>query len=345
VVPKEKNPVYTREVSGYAVQKGKIFLRLVLLFSLVYFSGGILSPPLAVFWRRTGSARAAPALDTENGMGGGSYLEGGPNAAALLPASDPALEGLPEPEEFSKPRVLLYSGYRVEKGDTIGEIAQKFGLNQDTLISVNNIKSSRLLQIGHVLKIPNQDGILLLTGPGDSLSALAEKYGTDTGSIQTANELFSDVLRVNASLFIPGARLERLSLQEINGDLFSWPLAGGFISSPYGYRTSPFSKTRQFHSGLDIAAAMGTPVRAAMPGRVSAVAYDETFGNYVVITHHSGYRTLYAHLSVIRAKAGAYVETGERIGDVGSSGLSTGPHLHFTVYKDGVTVNPRNLLK
>jgi murein DD-endopeptidase MepM/ murein hydrolase activator NlpD len=82
-----------------------------------------------------------------------------------------------------------------------------------------------------------------------------------------------------------------------------------------------------------------------MAGRVSSVGYDGVSGNYVVITHHSGYRTLYAHLSVVRTKVGAYVRGGDLIGDVGSTGLSTGPHLHFTVYKNGVTVNSRALIR
>jgi murein DD-endopeptidase MepM/ murein hydrolase activator NlpD len=82
-----------------------------------------------------------------------------------------------------------------------------------------------------------------------------------------------------------------------------------------------------------------------MAGRVSAAGYDDILGNFVVINHHSGYRTLYGHMSVIRTRAGAYVGTGERIGDVGSTGLSTGAHVHFTVYKNGVTVNPRTLMK
>jgi len=86
-------------------------------------------------------------------------------------------------------------------------------------------------------------------------------------------------------------------------------------------------------------------VRAAMSGRVSAVGWDDVLGNYIVISHHAGYRTMYGHLSAARVKTGAYVGTGERIGDVGSTGLSTGPHLHFTVFKNGVTVNPRTLLK
>jgi murein DD-endopeptidase MepM/ murein hydrolase activator NlpD len=82
-----------------------------------------------------------------------------------------------------------------------------------------------------------------------------------------------------------------------------------------------------------------------MAGRVSAVGFDGVSGNYVVISHHSGYRTLYAHLSVIRTMVGAYVRGGDIIGDVGSTGLSTGPHLHFTVYKNGVTVNPQSLIR
>ena len=90
---------------------------------------------------------------------------------------------------------------------------------------------------------------------------------------------------------------------------------------------------------------MGSSVRAAMSGRVSAVGWDDTLGNYVVISHHSGYRTMYGHMSAVSVKSGAYVGTGERIGDVGSTGLSTGNHLHFTVYKNGVTVNPRALMK
>ncbi len=134
-------------------------------------------------------------------------------------------------------------------------------------------------------------------------------------------------------------------MQEINGDLFIWPV-NNVITSSYGYRRDPFGSGRRlFHTGIDIRGGTGTPVKAAMSGRVSGVGYDRVLGNYVAINHHSGYRTIYAHLSVIRTRTGAYVGTGERIGDVGSTGLSTGAHLHFAVYKNGVTVNPRSLMK
>ena len=276
----------------------------------------------------------------ENGIGGGV------NPEIMQPLSEVDLElaGLPEPEEYSRPHMLTFTSYTIEKGDMIGPLAIKAGLNEDTLISVNNIKNTRLLQIGQVIKIPNQDGIYYQVRNGDTLEAIAEKYETTVSHISTANELFSDAIASDTSLFIPGAKMDWVVRQEINGDLFIWPCAG-YISSSYGYRIAPFGGTRAFHSGLDIASPMGSPVKAAMAGRITQVGYDDSFGNYVLISHHSGYRTFYGHMSLVRVKAGAYVGTGERIGDVGSTGLSTGPHVHFTVYKNGVTVNPRSLMR
>jgi len=288
--------------------------------------------------------------DSENGIGGGSINGGNINnedismtlaSYELAPPETAALE----PEALSKTRILLYDTHTVTSGENISTLAVNMGLNQGTIISVNKISNTRLLQIGKVLKIPNQDGILHAVRSGDTLSSIAEKYKAQPEEIKTANELFSDKIRTGTDLFIPGAKLDWVSLQEINGDLFIWPINGA-ITSPYGYRKDPFNGNRvQFHSGLDIRGSMGTPVRAAMSGRVSNTGYDAVYGNYVIISHHSGYRTLYGHLSVIRTRSGAYVGTGERIGDVGSTGLSTGPHLHFMVYKNGVTVNPRSLIK
>jgi murein DD-endopeptidase MepM/ murein hydrolase activator NlpD len=323
-------------------------VRLAMLFTLIYvfpfpgYGPGLLRE--AALKTIGGSA----SQDDENGMG----MPYGENVSLTLPESEAAadagfgtiLAGMVEPEAYSKPQMLLSFSYKIRPGDTIGALAQTYGLNPDTLLSLNNIKNSRLIQIDQMLRIPNQDGILYTVRQGDTLSSIAEKYDADTASILTANELFSETVNAGTSLFIPGARLSRTDLQEINGDLFIWPVRG-YITSPYGYRPSPFTGERQFHAGLDIGAPQGTPIRAGMAGRVSSVGFDGVSGNYVVITHHSGYRTLYAHLSVIRTKAGAYVRGGDVIGDVGSTGLSTGPHLHFTVYKNGVTVNPRALIR
>ena len=276
----------------------------------------------------------------EHGIGGGVLNNDGID---MLPES---LEtAMLEIEAFSKPSVLLFDSHTVNSGENISELAVNYGLNQDTIISINKITNTRLLQIGKVLKIPNQDGILHTVRDEDTLISLSEKYKTDIESIKISNELFSEKIRVGSDIFIPGAKLDWISLQEINGDLFIWPVNGA-ITSPFGYRTDPFnSGNRQFHTGIDIRGSTGTPIRAAMAGRVSQIGYDNVLGNFVAISHHSSYRTVYAHMSVIRTRAGAYVAAGEHIGDVGNTGMSTGPHLHFTVYKNGVLVNPRVLIR
>lgn len=265
------------------------------------------------------------------------------NAVSDLPA-EIGMTGVSDERALSTPKPLGYQPYTIAKGDMIGEIANRFGLTQDTLLSVNGIKNARLIQIGRTINIPNQDGILHVFKKSDTLSALAEKYEIEEEGIRIANGIIEGEPKAGEPVFLPSARLARIDLQEINGDLFRWPVRGGAVSSRYGWRTSPFTGAKQFHSGLDIAAPHGSPLRAAMAGRVSATGFDVNSGNYVVIAHHSGYRTFYGHMDVIRVKTGDYIDEGQRIGDVGSTGLSTGSHVHFTVFKNGVTVNPIGLI-
>ena len=315
----------------------KLFLsRFILFLTMVYT---LVLPVLKV-------KSAEPdkySANSGNGIGGGLTAEQ-IGFIQDIEENNPEILGIPEPEEFSRPKLLVYDSYIVEKGDTISAIAVSTGLNEDTLLSVNQIKNSRLLQIGQILKIPNQDGLSYIVGNDDTLFSISEKYEIDPQAIKTVNELFSDSISEKISLFIPGARMDWVNKQEINGDLFIWPVTG-YITSSYGYREDPFGRGVQFHNGLDIGVPLGTVIRAAMAGRVTSTGFNDSYGNYLIISHHSGYRTMYAHLSVISVKSGAYVAAGERIGLAGSTGLSTGPHLHFTVYKDGVTVNPRSLMK
>ena len=310
----------------------KDFLRLLLLICLTFYLPGV-----RFFSVRGAAAQAIPA-EIETGMGGGISPE------EVYPEMDLDLAEILEAENLFRPQMLVFSSYTFERGDMIGPLAQSAGLYEDTLISANNIRNTRLMQIGQVIRIPNQDGIFYTTRADDTLESIAERHGTTICHIKIVNELFSDTVAYNTSLFIPGARMNWVERQEINGDLFIWPVRGR-ITSGFGFRRCPFTGVRQFHTGIDIGAPTGTPVRAAMAGRVARVGYDRVFGNTVVINHHSGYRTLYAHLSVVRVRPGANVQTGERIGDVGSTGLSTGPHLHFTVYRHGATVNPRALMR
>jgi murein DD-endopeptidase MepM/ murein hydrolase activator NlpD len=330
-----------QNTNGTFSEKRRRLFRLIIIACLYIALIIEFTPHFGEKARLSQQEQGSDAID--DGIGGWTILneavfEGVDSPDWSLEAESLALESI------SKPRTLLYDTYSIQKNDFIGNLAEKFGLNDDTIMSLNGIKNARLIQIGQVLRIPNQDGILYAVKKGDTLDAIAEKYKSDAVAIRFVNELFTDEALPGTTVFIPGARLDWMERQEINGDLFIWPVTGR-ITSPYGYREWPFGGGRQFHTGIDIGAGMGTPVRAAMSGRVSAAGWDRVLGNYIMISHHSGYRTMYGHLSVIRVKTGAYVGTGERIGDVGSTGVSTGPHLHFTVYKNGALMNPRLLLK
>ena len=247
------------------------------------------------------------------------------------------------PSEYGE---LSYVSYRVKKGDMIGYIADEFDVTQDTIISVNNIKASRLIQIGQYLKIPSMPGILYtVKSDGETIETIAQKYEVDAQKCAAVNHLpLTEELAAGKSLFVPDAHLDWMTRQEINGDLFVKPLRTRFYySSMYGWRTSPFDSTRRtFHGGIDMACAKGTPIYAALPGKVEQAGWSDIYGYYVILTHHSGYKTLYGHMSQILVSTGQFVDSNTKIGKVGSTGQSTGPHLHFTVYKNGRTVNPIN---
>ncbi len=240
--------------------------------------------------------------------------------------------------------VITYQTYRVKAGDMIGFIADAFDVTQDTIISVNNIKQSRLIQPGQYLKIPSMPGIIYTVKKnGETPATIAEKYKVNAEKCASANYVSLDTeLKAGTSLFIPDAELDWATRQEINGDLFKKPLHTRYwLSSSYGWRDSPFNAgKRTFHGGIDMASNTGTPIYAALDGTVTAVGYNATYGNYVIITHHSGYKTLYGHMKSTACRKGNFVYTNTVIGYVGSTGMSTGPHLHFTVYKNGKTINP-----
>lgn len=119
-----------------------------------------------------------------------------------------------------------------------------------------------------------------------------------------------------------------------------WPV-DGFVTSPFGYRTSPFTGARRFHKGIDIAAPRGTSVVAPADGRVVFAENDGAYGLSVEIDHGGGIATRYAHLHKFHVKKGDTVKRGTLIGEVGSTGRSTGPHLHYEVLVNGVPTNPK----
>jgi murein DD-endopeptidase MepM/ murein hydrolase activator NlpD len=240
-------------------------------------------------------------------------------------------------------RGLFYSAYKVVKGDTLSAIAESYNVTLDTVVSFNGIKNARGLQPGTILKIPSMAGILYSAKAGDSAQSIAEANKVSADRIIEANGLESGAVTAGVSLFLPDARLPSFSLREISGDLFRWPIRS-YITSWYGWRKDPFTGVRGFHNGLDIGTPMGTSVRAAMDGTVAETGYSSGLGNYVILRHHAGWQSMYGHLKTILVKSGQRVALGDRIAYSGNSGYSTGPHLHFTVLKNGRTVNPSNVL-
>lgn len=122
------------------------------------------------------------------------------------------------------------------------------------------------------------------------------------------------------------------------------PLDNLRLTSPFGYRTNPVSGEYGFHTGIDLAAPEGTPVAAAYAGRVTESGESDVWGKYVLVEHSDGFETYYCHLNDIYAPEGTIVRNGETLGVVGSTGWSTGPHLHFEVRIDGVRVDPAALI-
>ena len=259
----------------------------------------------------------------------------------LLDESGKALSA----KDLSQP--VEYKTYTVKSGDTISGIAKKFGLtNISTLISVNDIGNVRQLGAGQKLKIPSMDGIIYTVKNGDSLNSIATANKIRMETILDVNELTTGVLSVGQQLFLPGVGLDQQTLQSRLGELFIIPIKESFRwSSPYGWRADPFTGVQSFHTGTDLACPTGTPILAAMSGKISDVGNNRIYGNYIIINHGNGYQTLYAHMSKTIAKKGQWVSQGTKIGLVGSTGYSTGPHLHFMVYKNGNRIDPMTVLK
>ena len=241
---------------------------------------------------------------------------------------------------------FAWQSYKVKKGDSVSKIAAAFSVSMDAIIASNGIRNARALREGEALRIPNMDGIPYAVKSGDSLSKISKSMGVPLEAILDANDIQSDVITAGMSLFIPGARMNKDDLKLALGELFIYPVKGARVSSPFGWRDDPFgSGARLYHSALDLSVPQGTPVKAAMDGEVlMTTSGDRTYGNFIILGHSGGLKTMYAHLSTVLVRKGERVIQGAKIGTVGSTGLSTGPHLHFGVFKNNRAVNPLDFL-
>ena len=248
-----------------------------------------------------------------------------------------------ENASFKEYRPLEFKAYRIREGDSLWRIAKRFGLSVDTIISRNNFNPLDVLSPGEVIQIPNLNGIFHKVRSGDTLSILSRKYRIPVASIE-AYLPDKNVLKKGEVIFLPHAKFSNPKRERLFGGFFITPVKG-YLTSKYGLRLHPIKKRKLFHSGADIGGNKGEPVYAAASGEVIYAGKNGNYGNYVQIKHTQGYTSCYAHLGSVSVRAGQRVKRSQVIGKVGSTGLSTGPHLHFEIKQHGRFINPLRFIK
>ncbi len=242
--------------------------------------------------------------------------------------------------------------YTVQAGDSVSAIADQFGVSVETILWNNGSLEDNpdYLSLGDVLTILPVSGVYHTVAEGDTLESIAGQYEASVEDIINfeGNDLEEPyTLVIGQELIVPGGRRpykvrhvvawsgEIPAGAERGTGVFGWPMSG-YISQRY----------YDYHPAVDIAAPQGTPIKAADSGYVAVVGRsDYGYGRYVLIDHGNGFQTLYAHFSVIYVKVGQSVGKGQTIGLCGSTGKSTGPHVHFEVKLNGVRRNPMIYLK
>lgn len=307
------------------------YQRPFLLFSLsVLFLAGVVSAPIL--------ADSYPGSVTQT-------LESYTPPSAVLSSFDLSEYGV-QTRISEKPRDQIME-YTVVSGDTLESIAEKFGVSVDTLKWENNIKGDRL-SISDTLKVPPVTGIVHKVKHGETIYTIAKKYQTDAQKI--VNFPFNDfedldtfALQVGQTLMVPDGVMPEAkpvyaripSITAGGAGRYLWPAGGSISQYPVWY-----------HMAVDIANKDAPGIASADSGTVVYVQYLRyAYGNHVIIDHGSGMSTLYAHLSEIYIAPGDRVGRGQIIGRMGSTGRSTGIHLHFEIRIDGRPVNPLSYLK
>ena len=236
--------------------------------------------------------------------------------------------------------------YTVEKGDTLSEIAETFGVSMNTIRWENNI-SGQTISVGQKLNILPMTGVKHIVKSGDTVNKIADKYEAETEDALVFNGIEKneglkkgDIIFVPNGIIKPVVVVKPASTSKIVTSNTKVP-TGYYLRPVSGRVTSPYGSRRGgFHPGVDLGGVRGTPVMAAADGVVSKVirgcvegkkSCGGRYGNHIVIEHPNGTNTTYAHLSKTSVSVGQTVFQGDTIGLLGNTGQSTGPHLHFEV--------------
>jgi len=240
--------------------------------------------------------------------------------------------------------------YVVQPGDVVSTIAAKFGVSVNTLLWENNLTAYATIRPGQTLKILPVSGISHRVKKGDNLNVIAKKYQGDVAKILDFNKIASlDELQIDQILIIPGGVKRAVVSQpsysvkniiappaQISGAKMQWPTNS--------YRMTQYFTLR--HYGVDIGNKTGQPIYAAADGVVEVAGWNRGgYGYYLIVNHGNGFKTLYGHASKLYVAKGQQVNRGQVIAAIGSTGRSTGPHVHFEIISNGRKINPLGYIR
>ena len=241
--------------------------------------------------------------------------------------------------------------YKVQSGDTLSKVADKFGVSLETIRWQNSLTKD-VIKEGQILKILPVTGVSHTVKKGDTVYSIAKLYDTSAQAVVdfpfntfTNDETFA--LAIGQVIIVPDGVMPKAQpatrIRQITPNAGTVVASGNFVWPTAGTITQRFV---WYHKGVDIANSSAPDILAADSGTVVTSGWSTVgYGNHIIIDHGNGYRTLYAHMQILYVKAGQTVNRGDRIGKMGSTGRSTGTHLHFEVILNGVHLNPLNVLK
>lgn len=232
---------------------------------------------------------------------------------------------------------LIIFKYLLKKEDSLFSVAARLNIPIETLVTLNRFTSPDDAVEGKVILLPNMPGIFVNESPDTDLEYIVASWrrrGKNSKEI---------TIRTGGTVkffFLPGETFHTVERSFFFGVMFRFPLPKGIITSRFGPRLQPFTGKEEFHRGIDIAAPEGTGVMASRGGVVAEVGENDICGNFILLDHESGYETKYCHLKKILVSLHQKVRSGIIIGEVGMTGMATGPHLHFEIRERGKNRDP-----
>lgn len=336
------------------VQRGKNAQVIVNLVVITVMVLGVVLGPSLVTNDSQAQAVLSGAFNSKFAFAQESLGTGGPVGEAEFDNNNVLIDPMTQVSE--KPRAEILE-YKVEDGDTLAGIAKKFGVDTDSILWLNKGVSEKRLKSGTSLKIPPVTGVIHTVRTGETIYSIAKKYNVSAQAIVDFpfNEFSNDetfALAIGQTVVVPDGEMpdEPISSPRNNIANVLTPNAGAVSATGKWLWPAAGTITQYFkpwHKAIDIANRSGGPILAADAGTVIVSGWPDNtgYGNRVIIDHGNGYKTLYAHMSKLAVKVGQTVKRGDKLGDMGSTGRSTGTHLHFEIRTAKGNADPVAALK